>query len=158
MPQVQPIILQFRTFDDVIDTVAGAIAAFPGLKSAELALTELMLNAIEHGNLEISFEEKGEILENGAIVDELARRLEMPRYRDRTARLEILDFPDEIVVLIADDGDGFDWKAFLDRNVADVTGMHGRGMLMSEQLLKTMTYIGRGNKVVAVVAKDDATD
>lgn len=154
MPQVMQDIYLFKTFDDVIEVLNTVCIGHPRLRSAELGLSELMLNAIEHGNLEITFEEKTDALENGAIIDIVDARLRMDAYKNRHARMEVLDYADETVVIISDEGPGFDWKGFLNRDIVEVTGLHGRGMLMSEQIFKTMVYIGNGNKVVAVVDGD----
>lgn len=151
MPRAAQDTFFFKTFDDVIDVLSTVCTARPRLRAAELGLTELMLNAIEHGNLEITFDEKTDALENGAIVDVIDARLRMDAYKNRRARLDVLDYPDETVLIVSDEGPGFDWKEFLDREIAEVSGLHGRGMLMSERIFKTMVYIGTGNKVVAVV-------
>ena len=142
---------KFQTFDDIASVLADALKAFPTLHAFELGLTELLVNAVEHGNLEITFEEKSTLLEIGSTAEEVEKRLPMDRYKERWASLEVLAYSDEIVLIIADQGSGFDWKKFLDRKLSEVSGLHGRGMLLSEAQFKTMTYIGNGNKVVAVV-------
>ena len=50
-----------------------------------MALLELLINAIEHGNCQISFEEKSAWLEAGKNIFDLIRAQE-PRPRDRRAQ------------------------------------------------------------------------
>ncbi len=45
-----------------------------------VALFEVLLNAVEHGNLSISFEEKSEAVMNGNYMEFLSRRREDPRF------------------------------------------------------------------------------
>lgn len=154
MTNICPDVYHFRTFDDVLDILEVVCAQHPQFHSVELGLSELMLNAIEHGNLEISFEEKSEALETGAIIDVIEERLCAETFKSRKARLEVLDYPDETVAIISDDGPGFDWRSFLDRDLAETTGLNGRGLVMSMGIFKTMNYIGNGNKVVVAVDKE----
>ena len=144
-------IYTFQTFDQVAEVMESLDQTFPELKSARLGLSELMVNAIEHGNLEISFEEKTEFMKSAMIGEEVASRLLLDAYKDRWARIEVSRFSDETVITISDEGCGFPWKSYLDRKLVDISGLHGRGMLLAETQFKTMTYIGNGNKVVAVV-------
>lgn len=153
MAAIPSLVLRFQNFDSVLDVIHTLNHEYPWMKGVELGLSELMLNAIEHGNLEITFDEKSELLTNGAIIDEIESRLIQDKYKNRQARLELLDFEDETVVIISDSGPGFDWKQYLDKDIVEVTGLHGRGILLSEQMFKTMTYLGNGNKVVVVVEK-----
>jgi len=140
----------FKTFDDISSIVEAVIGDFPHLDAAELAITELMLNAVEHGNLNISFEEKSELLKNGAIFDEIERRLGEEKYRNRTARIEVRELGDETQVTINDDGEGFSWTDYLNENRLWSKSPHGRGMMLAKQFCKKLTYVGNGNRVVAV--------
>ncbi|MEQ8662227.1 MAG: response regulator transcription factor, partial [Gammaproteobacteria bacterium] len=64
---------RFRTVDEA-RALAGLIAnAAPEPQRVVTGLWELMLNAIEHGNLELSYVEKSRLLESGGWHAELAR-------------------------------------------------------------------------------------
>jgi hypothetical protein len=150
MPLIKNVEHEFQRMDDVLDIVESIIEDFPVLQEAEMVISELMLNAIEHGNLNISFEEKSELLESGAIIDEIEARLKDPAYSQRKARIEVKAFEDETLVMVFDDGDGFDWKTYLDKKLIEISGLHGRGVLFAELQCKTLAYVGNGNKVIAV--------
>lgn len=50
-----------------------------------LGLTELMLNAVEHGNLGITYEEKTELIRSDTLAQEIERRLGLVEYMGRQA-------------------------------------------------------------------------
>lgn len=54
-----------------------------------VGLFELMANAIEHGNLGITYEDKSRFLEEGTHQAEIRRRLELPENRSKRARIEL---------------------------------------------------------------------
>lgn len=141
----------FQSPEEIFAILPKLVSEFPSLAAVEMGVSELMLNAVEHGNLGISYQEKSQFMKNGGIQDEIQKRLAEPAYQDRQAYVEVRAEQDEVVVLIVDQGEGFDWKLYLNRDLADVTGMHGRGMMLSAAIFKTLTYVGNGNKVVAVV-------
>jgi DNA-binding NarL/FixJ family response regulator len=53
------------------------------------ALQELLFNAVEHGNLEIQYQEKQEALANGCYDQLLAQRLAQASLRDRHVRIRV---------------------------------------------------------------------
>ncbi|NQW00284.1 MAG: ATP-binding protein [Rhodospirillales bacterium] len=141
---------EFRTPDEIVSVINSILNQFPHLEYAELAISEMMINAVEHGNLGISYKEKSALLKTDAVYTEIARRLQDPKYKNRTASIEIKEMDDETVVFICDEGDGFAWKDYLDKDLSEAKGLHGRGISLSVQYCKILTYIGNGNKVIAV--------
>jgi len=140
----------FRTPQDALGVTKSLMQDFPELSDAEIAIWELMSNAVEHGILGISFEEKSALLDEDGVENEISKRLCADQYKNRSAFIEVKEFSDEYVLFVCDDGDGFDWKKFLDKKLVDVTGLHGRGIPISNSISKALTYIGNGNKVVVV--------
>src|SRR5216110_1797557 len=57
--------------DDVADAIAGLL---PDPVQGRFGLIELLLNAIEHGNLEIGGARKGELLRARRFEDEMVQR------------------------------------------------------------------------------------
>ncbi len=49
-----------------------------------MGLSELLVNAIEHGNLEIGYDEKSRLLQSEGWQGEIDRRLALPEYTDQT--------------------------------------------------------------------------
>lgn len=135
-----------------VETAVAALAELcPEPNRQGLGLAELIMNAIEHGNLEISGSQKAELLLRGGFEGELARRLTDPRYAGRDARLRLTRYPDHVEIVIEDAGPGFDWRAQLEK-VIDFEAPCGRGLRLAQQLsFDSLEYLGRGNVAIARV-------
>ena len=72
-----------------------------------LGLSELLINAVEHGNLGIRFDEKSRLREEGRWEEEVVHRLSMPEYADRRGRLTVTAAADAFIFEIEDEGEGF---------------------------------------------------
>ncbi len=140
----------FKSPSDISSVVGAILRDYPYLEDAELTISEMMINAVEHGNLGITYEEKSRLLETDDVMGEVERRLNDPTYQDKKGFVEIKEFDDETVVFICDEGKGFAWKDYLDKDLSTIKGLHGRGISLSLKFCKTLTYIGNGNKVVVV--------
>ncbi|MCX8018369.1 MAG: ATP-binding protein, partial [Rhodocyclaceae bacterium] len=115
-----------------------------------LGLSELMLNAIEHGNLGIGYAEKTRLIAEERLEAEIARRLALPEYGVRKGRLSIERLPDGYEFTIKDEGSGFDWRAYLELSPERAYHTHGRGIAMARSLsFDRLEYKGCGNTVVA---------
>ncbi len=145
---------KFRLPKDVPSIIKSILNDFPSLDGADLVIWELMTNAIEHGILDINFAQKSALIEQDKVNEEIDKRLQDPKYLKKYATVEIKSYEDEVVVFVCDNGKGFKWKDFLNKDISEIKGLHGRGIPISEKLCKTLTYIGNGNKVIAVFDHD----
>ncbi len=114
-----------------------------------LAINEMLMNAIEHGNCGISYEEKSAWLEDGHTIAELiAKRCQDPKIAGRRVVFEYTVAPDCSRFRVADEGAGFDWRALHDPVADDnVLKRHGRGILMTRAFTNELTYNEKGNEV-----------
>jgi two-component system, cell cycle response regulator len=112
-----------------------------------LIISELMYNAIEHGNLEISFEEKVMLLENFAFMDEVNRRLSLPQYKNRYAQVTVKMHTEIISVSITDMGNGFNYEKFLQIDESRIFSQSGRGIALANSVLN-LSYNSKGNEVM----------
>ncbi len=114
-----------------------------------MAIMELLVNAIEHGNCRISFEDKRRFLEkNPDIMDLIRERAKEPETKDKQVRLVYKITPEESQILIRDEGNGFDWQAFTARDTTPGSdAMHGRGIGIARHYLQSVTYNEKGNEV-----------
>ncbi|MCC6746117.1 MAG: response regulator [Deltaproteobacteria bacterium] len=113
-----------------------------------LALRELLLNAMEHGNLGLSYEDKSRALEAGALDRLLADRLKQPAYRDRRTTVSARRRDDELELEVTDEGNGFDWQSLPDpTDPANFLSDHGRGVLLARLSVDEIAYNERGNRV-----------
>ncbi|MCX8086032.1 MAG: response regulator [Rhodocyclaceae bacterium] len=143
----------FRTPEEARKLAAFAARVFPDPGRLVLGLSELMLNAIEHGNLGIGYAEKTRLIAEERFDDEVARRLAAPEYSVRRAHLFIERLPGAYEFTIKDEGSGFDWREFLELSPERATHTHGRGIAIARSLsFDSLEYKGCGNTVVARVA------
>jgi len=145
--------LRFATLDEV-NSVAGILAAMcPDPDTASQGLVELLLNAVEHGNLGITYDEKKQLMFKDAWEDEVNLRLALPQYKDRTARVSFVRNADSLEFLITDQGSGFDWTGYLDPDPERSFDPNGRGIAMARLYsFASLEYQGTGNSVKATIS------
>jgi DNA-binding response OmpR family regulator len=115
-----------------------------------LGLTELFINAVEHGNLGITYAEKTQFVRENSWAQEVERRGSLPEYVDKYVRVRFRRTESEVSFDIADQGDGFDWQKYLEISPERAFDPHGRGVAMSRMMsFDTLEYIGSGNRVIA---------
>lgn len=142
----------FRTLEE-----ADALAAFlantcPHPDAAMTGFSELLINAVEHGNLAITYDDKSVLRTEGRWEAEVARRMALPAYRDRRVHVTFERSADAITVCIADQGAGFDWRRYLTFDPERAMDNHGRGIAMAKAFsFDTLDYRGNGNEVVVTV-------
>jgi two-component system, sensor histidine kinase LadS len=118
-----------------------------------MALVEMIVNAIEHGNLEISFDEKSEALKSSNYFDFINHRQANPSFRERRVRIEYSITPDEAWYIITDDGSGFNHEELFKRDIAEINmemGTHGRGVFLAAKIFDEVRYSDEGNRVMLV--------
>ncbi len=129
--------------------------AWPNSQSLVIGLSELFFNAVEHGNLGISYQEKTRLVEQGDWHHEVDQRLSQPDNKEKKVTVDYRRLEDGLEFLITDNGDGFDWRKYLDMSPERVFDNHGRGIAMARMLsFQRIEYRGKGNQVLAVVASD----
>lgn len=115
-----------------------------------LGLSELLLNAIEHGNLAISYQEKSRLLIEGRLPAEISRRLDEPPWCKRSVDVAVEREGSSMRYRIVDQGEGFDPSTYLDLDPGRALDPHGRGIAMARRIaFSHVEYQGKGNVVVA---------
>lgn len=143
---------EFRTTDEALDLATLVANAAPDPARVVLGLSELMVNAIEHGNLGIGYEQKTRLLDQGTFHDEIKRRLALPEFSAKRAQLELHREANELRYVIRDAGRGFDWHNYLEISPERAFDTHGRGIAMSRMVsFDRLEYRGAGNEVYAAV-------
>lgn len=122
---------------------------FPDPESAIIGLTELMMNAIEHGNLNISCQQKKEFQKQGRLFEEVSERLESDEYKDRVVKVDYECNDKYVTVIIEDQGEGFEWKNYAADNIEiNNTDFSGRGIMIAKSMsFDDVEYNEKGNKV-----------
>jgi len=141
---------EFKTLEDARSIASLLSNACPQPESIVMGLTELMINAIEHGNLGITYNEKSILNEKGSWVEEVNRRLQLDININKAARINFQRHSDRIDLTIIDQGDGFDNQDYMDFDPNRVMDNHGRGIAIANKLsFSSVEYRGKGNEVFA---------
>ncbi|MEY4195754.1 MAG: hypothetical protein RLZZ226_2122 [Pseudomonadota bacterium] len=142
----------FRTPGEATDIATLLANVYPDPDRLVLGLSELMINAVEHGNLGINYGHKTDLIKTGRLTQEIQARLTHPDHADKKARIRFEREAESLRFLISDEGDGFDWPQFLEITPERALHSHGRGIAMARMLsFDQIEYQGSGNRVLASV-------
>ena len=142
-----------QTIQEVHDITAMLALACPEPQSAVVGLVELLLNAVEHGNLGITYNEKSHLVSTGKWESEVLRRLALPENAHKYVAVEFTRSESHVAFRIKDQGAGFDWRSYMKFDPARVTHPHGRGIAMAAMMtFSDLTYLNKGNEVIARIA------
>lgn len=108
-------------------------------------LWELLVNAIEHGNLGITGKEKNNLIMSGQWESEVATRLTKPEYKQKKALLRFKKAHKSYSFEIQDEGNGFDWEHLEQNMEKNILSPSGRGIYIAKKILKKLCFVGKGN-------------
>ena len=141
---------RIRTPEEAHLLARALASACPRPRKAVIGIAEILLNAIEHGNLELGYDLKGRLKEEGqgALDKEIARRLTQAPYADRQALVHYRKDPEGIRIRVRDQGPGFDWRPYERPDPNRRFDSHGRGILVARLMgFDRLEYFGKGNEV-----------
>lgn len=149
---LQRAVFTFRTLQEARDLALLLADISMNPERTVSGYSELLINAVEHGNLCISYAEKGKLLSENRWMEEVEARLKSPAYAKRLVNVVLEKVDDLLKVTITDQGKGFDWRQYLHFDPARAFDLHGRGIAMSHGLsFDKLEYLGIGNSVEATV-------
>jgi len=123
---------------------------FPKPEECVTGIYELLLNAVEHGNLEVGFKTKASLVRTGKWKEEILRRLSLPEYANRKVDITLTNDMSECKLVIADEGNGFNWREYIDRPLNERCIL-GRGLFIAfNSRFDHVTYNPEGNEVTCV--------
>lgn len=143
---------QLRTLDEA-RTLANALSGYyPQPQRVVLGISELLINAVEHGNLGINYHEKSHLLQQGGWEEEIERRLSLPENASKKVTVQLEHTPHEMSLVVTDCGAGFEYNNYLEISPERAFDPNGRGIAMSRMMsFDSLEYKGKGNQLVAVV-------
>jgi len=143
---------QFRFLNEA-QVLAGFLAKVcPNPQLAIVGLTEILINAVEHGNLAIDYEEKTKLQKENLWLSEVERRLKLPENSDKVVDVEFLKTVKEIRIKITDQGKGFDWHKYQNVDPNRVFDQHGRGIALAKALLfSKLEFSELGNEITCII-------
>ncbi|AWM37654.1 Nitrogen regulation protein NR(I) [Gemmata obscuriglobus] len=148
---VPPLVAQFRE-----DLIEMGLCDVTGATRAGIALEEALLNAVYHGNLEVS----SELREGGdSAFHKLAaeRRFQSP-YAERRVRVAARLTSAQATFVVLDQGPGFDVSKLPDPTEdIFIERASGRGILLMRAFMDEVRYSATGNRVTMVKRRDRAS-
>jgi CheY-like chemotaxis protein/anti-sigma regulatory factor (Ser/Thr protein kinase) len=145
---VPPLVSQFRE-----DLIEMGLCDLTGATRAGIALEEALLNAVYHGNLEVS----SDLRANGdEAFHKLAReRRGLEPYSARRVRVTARLTTTAATFVIADQGPGFDVAKLPDPTDPEfLERPSGRGVLLMRTFMDEVRYNATGNRVTLVKRRD----
>jgi CheY-like chemotaxis protein/anti-sigma regulatory factor (Ser/Thr protein kinase) len=124
-----------------------------GALRVTVALREALINAMEHGNLEIpsDLKEKDD-RSYRELVEE--RRGQSP-YRERRVHVSARETPAEAIYIIRDEGPGFDPSSLPDpTDPENLEKVSGRGLLLIRTFMDRVSHNPKGNEITLVKRRD----
>ena len=127
----------------------------PKPQKVAIGLFELLVNAVEHGNLGIGYQEKSKLIHSGQLQTEIQRRLKLDAYKDKLVDVVIEREASKLTITITDMGDGFDSTPYLDFSIERAMDNHGRGIMMASKLsFDHVQFSEKGNTVRCTIFLD----
>lgn len=121
------------------------------LQKIRIGLSEIITNAIEHGNLEITGEEKFQATEDDSYYNLVDERLNNPKYKDRKVKITLYFKKPVLKIVVEDRGKGFDTSKIKKvHSEEDLFKLHGRGILIARMYFNEINYNKKGNKVTLI--------
>lgn len=141
-------VFKIKNLDDVNVMSVGLARLFPDPEKVALGISEILANAVEHGNLGISYDEKSLLNAECKWKDEIEKRLKLDEYKDKEVTITYFKNSNEVVLNVKDQGKGFDYQKYLDFDPERGTDNHGRGIAFANKFsFDTVEYKGCGNEV-----------
>ena len=141
---IYPVVKMLQKFCERI----GLLSAREQMR-AGVALEEALINAIVHGNLEVS--SKLRELDDGSFEKLIALRLAKSPYQHRHVAVIARYSNSEVTFVIRDEGPGFDVSSIPDPTIEEyVSRPHGRGLLLMRTFMDEVEYNAAGNQVTLI--------
>lgn len=144
---------QFKTIPEARSIAAILSQCFKNPNQVLVGISELLMNAVEHGNLEIGHEKKSELLHEGLLETEIEQRLQQDEYKDRFVEASLSKRDEGTYVIVTDMGPGFDPKRFMSIDPAKSGAKNGRGIAQARIVsFDKLGYNEKGNRAIGFVS------
>ena len=149
---IQQCKFEFKTINEAVCLAAFMASCFPDPERVMVGLAQIMMNAVEHGNLGIGYDRKTQLLEDGIWRAEVDRRMNQPENADKKVEAILARQDNGIIVTITDQGEGFNWNEYIHVDPGRVGDNHGRSIAQAAAMsFDKLTYNDKGNKAVIFV-------
>lgn len=142
-----------RTVDEASQLASFIARACPNAEMVVMGISELLINAIEHGNLGLSYAEKSSLKRDDCWRPEIDRRAALATNIEKDVKLQFQRDMHSVTLRVIDQGNGFDWQSFLEIDPERAFDPNGRGIALARLLsFSTLIYEGGGNTAVATIS------
>ncbi len=142
------------TADEMTQRLTRNLKRYADVKDISLiriALREMIINSIEHGNLDISFKEKTRLLEDGEYFEFLAEKQQNPSYGNRRVSIDYSLDENSATYTIRDEGNGFDHSKYTENEQPPEEAIqHGRGITLAKNIFDSISFNEKGNEVTLI--------
>jgi len=143
---------EYKTIDEAnhLAKILANTCAEPD--AAVVGIAEILINAVEHGNLDIGYDNKTKLVANNGLYNELCQRIQTSPYKDRVVQVDFNRDGRFNTIVVEDQGLGFNWQSYLDFDPERAFDSHGRGIATAKLMsIDEIKYHGCGNKVVLTI-------
>ncbi len=119
----------------------------------KVGIEEMIKNAIEHGNLGISAQEKNKAIEEGRFGELLEERLQQDNNVKKEICITAEVTADQFRVIIRDEGAGFDWRSLPELQPESLLQYSGRGIFLTQIYFDEVSYNDKGNEATLIKHK-----
>lgn len=120
-----------------------------------LAIYESLINALEHGNLGITYSEKTRLLAENRYLDRLRELCQLPEHRHKKIIVECQVDDGWSVLSIQDEGNGFSVEELEEKLNFEKTDTHGRGLFLIHRVINRVSFNETGNKIFLHIKRPD---
>jgi PAS domain-containing protein len=143
------------TVEEVSNRLVSYLPKFmndEGVKQVRMGLREILINAVEHGNLNLTYEEKSKALQEDNYFLFIRNRQDMPQYQNKNIIVEYSLSPTKVVYRVTDHGRGFNVKEVYRKAKGNLRTIpaHGRGIIMAQSVFDKVIYNKSGNQVTLI--------
>lgn len=147
-----------KTIDEAEKSSCFIANFFPEPHKILPAIAALLINAVEHGNCGITYEQKKQFLTDGTYRIELENRISEALKANKKVTVEYNKTDNNYILQITDDGDGFLAEKFIKADPARSLDEFGRGVARANMLFDSLVYNAKGNQVIATLNKQGRGD
>ncbi len=140
-----------QTLDEVNQLALFVCNCFPNPQRILAAIVELLVNAVEHGNCGISYDEKTKLISENRWHDEVIKRCALEKNKDKFVNITFTKTAEAASIAIIDEGEGFNWANYIKLDQSRALDLHGRGIARANMLFDSLEYKDKGNKVIGTV-------
>lgn len=120
-----------------------------------MALDEALLNAMAHGNLEVSSDLR-QIDDGKPYIDLIEKRKKLAPYNERRVTVQMNATLESATIVIRDEGPGFDLSSLRDpTDPENLEKAGGRGLLLINAFMDEVRHNERGNEITMIKKKAD---